>query len=164
MLITSTDQLIAFESEWLALCRRTPGITPFQTPMWVVPWWKHFGSDELAVIATSDAIAPMTIVRDGDESLGMFLGTGVSDYLDVVGDAAAIINDLAALDCQMWDLQQLRPSSTILSVPPPAVWSENVEDHDVCPVLPLAELSLSTHAPKKLRYYRRSLARMGDVR
>jgi CelD/BcsL family acetyltransferase involved in cellulose biosynthesis len=164
MLITSPAGLAALEPEWLALCRRTPGTTPFQTPMWILPWWKHFGSDELAVIRTDDAIAPLYVVRDGDESLGMFLGTGNTDYLDVVGDAAAVIDELATLDCQMWDFQQLRPSSTMLAAAPPPGWSDNVDDHDVCPVLQLAELNLSTHAQKKLRYYRRSLARMGEVR
>src|SRR5436305_2690165 len=105
MLITSAAELAALEPEWLALCRRTPGTTPFQTPMWILPWWKHFGSDELAVISTAGAIAPLYIVRDADESLGMFLGTGNTDYLDVIGDAAEIIDELATLDCQMWDLQ-----------------------------------------------------------
>src|SRR6266498_453026 len=131
MLITSPSELAAIEPDWLALCRRTPGTTPFQTPMWILPWWKHFGSDELAVIATAEALAPLYIVRDGDESLGMFLGTGNSDYLDVVGDAAAIIDQLATLDCQMWDLQQLRPSSSMLSIAPPDGWSDSVDDHDV---------------------------------
>ena len=164
MLITSPSELAAFERDWLALCRRTPGTTPFQTPMWLLPWWKHFGSDELAVIATPEALAPLYIVRDGDESLGMFLGTGNSDYLDVVGDAAAIVDDLATLDCQMWDLQQLRPSSTMLSVAPPVGWSDAVDDHDVCLALSLADLSLSTHFQKKIRYYRRALGRLGEVR
>jgi CelD/BcsL family acetyltransferase involved in cellulose biosynthesis len=164
MLITDPGALAAFAPPWLDLCRRTPGTTPFQTPMWIAPWWKHFGSDELAVIAAPEAIAPLYVVRDGEESLGMFLGTGNTDYLDVVGDAAAVIDELAALDCAMWDLQQLRPSSTMLTIPPPNGWSDNVDDHDVCPILRLDELNLSTHAQKKLRYYRRSLARMGDVR
>ena len=164
MLITTAGELAAIESDWLALCRRTPGTTPFQTPMWLLPWWQHFGSDELAVIKTDDALAPLYIVRDGDESLGMFLGTGNSDYLDVVGDAAAVVGELAALDCQMWDFQQLRPSSSMLAVPPPAGWGENVDDHDVCPILSLAELALSTHFQKKIRYYRRALARLGEVR
>src|ERR1051325_1606079 len=164
MLIDDPAALAAFAPEWLALCRRAPGTTPFQTPMWILPWWKHFGSDELAVIAAPEAVAPLYIVRDGDESLGMFLGTGNTDYLDAIGDAAAVIDELAALDCQMWDLPQLRPSSSMLRVAPPAGWSDNVDDHDVCPVLQLAELDLSAHAQKKLRYYRRSLARLGDVR
>src|SRR5689334_3946950 len=164
MLITTSGELAALAPQWLDLCRRTPGTTPFQTPMWILPWWKNFGSDELAVIATPEAVAPLYVVRDGAESLGMFLGTGNTDYLDVVGDAAAIVDELAMLDCQMWDLQQLCPSSTMLTVPPPPGWSDNIDDHDVCPALQLAELNLSTHAQKKLRYYRRALARLGEVR
>ena len=166
MLLTTADQLTALAPDWLALCRRTPGTTPFQTPMWLLPWWRHFGSDELAVIAAPEAIAPLYVVRDGEESLGMFLGTGNSDYLDVVGDAAAIIGDLATLDCAMWDLQQLRPSSTMLSAPLPDGWSDSISDHDTCPALTLAELDdvTSTHFRKKIRYYRRALARLGDVR
>jgi CelD/BcsL family acetyltransferase involved in cellulose biosynthesis len=164
MLITSPDALAAFEPEWLALCRRTPGTTPFQTPMWLLPWWRHFGSNDLAAIATPEALAPLYIVREDDESLGMFLGTGNSDYLDVVGDAAAVIDEMAQLDCQMWDLQQLRPSSTMLSVAPPDGWSDSVDDQDPCPILPLHEIPTSTHFRKKIRYYRRALARLGDVR
>lgn len=163
--ITSAEDLSAREAEWLALCRRTPGTTVFQTPMWLLPWWRAFGSDELAVIANAEALAPLYIVRDGDESLGMFMGTGISDYLDVVGDAASIAGELAALDCQMWDLQQLRPSSSMLTVTPPG-WSDSVDDHDVCLLLTLSELEqvTSTHFRKKIRYYRRALARLGDVR
>ena len=74
-LITNAEELAAFEPQWLALCRRTPGATPFQTPMWLLPWWRHFGSNDLAVIVTPEAIAPLYIVREDDESLGMFLGT-----------------------------------------------------------------------------------------
>jgi len=163
-LITNAEDLAAFEPEWLALCRRTPGATPFQTPMWLLPWWRHFGSNDLAVIATPEAIAPLYIVREDDESLGMFLGTGNSDYLDVVGDAAAIVDEMAKLDCQMWDLQQLPPSSTMLSVALPDGWSDSVDDHDVCPIVPLSSLEISTHFRKKIRYYRRALARLGEVR
>jgi len=164
MLITSSLDLEAIEHDWLALCRRTPHTTPFQTPMWLLPWWKHFGSDELSVIVTPDALAPLYIVRDGDESLGMFLGTGNSDYLDVVGDAAAIVDEMAGLDCQMWDLQQLRPASAMLTSPLPGGWSDSVDDHDVCLSVSLSELDLSTHFRKKIRYYGRALSRLGDVR
>ncbi len=164
--ITSIDGLCEIEPHWLALCRRTPGTTPFQTPMWLLPWWRHFGSDELAVIATPEAIAPLYILREDGQSLGMFLGTGISDYLDVVGDTGAIIDELARLDCAMWDFQQLRPSSAMLSAPLPDGWSDSVADHDICPILPLADLDklTSTHFRKKIRYYRRALARLGEVR
>ena len=175
--ITTVGGLADIESEWLRLCRRSPEATPFQTPMWLLPWWRHFGSDELAVIASRsddrlDAVAPLTIVRDADsgESLGMFLGTGVSDYLDAVGDAEPLIAELPRLDCQMWDLQQLRPSSAVLSAPPPAGWSDSILDHDPCPVLDIAgagdelENLVSTHFRKKIRYYRRALERLGGMR
>lgn len=176
-IITSLEELNALEPAWLDLCQRTPGATPFQTPMWLLPWWRYFGSNDLAVIAsragdTLDALAPLYIIRDdeSDESLGVFLGTGTSDYLDVLGDAAAVIDDMTCLDCQLWDLHQLPPSSSMLSVPLPSGWSDNVEDHQPCPVLTIdgagEELQnlVSTHFRKKIRYYRRSLQRIGEIR
>jgi len=167
-------------TQWEALWRRDPNATPFQSPQWLLPWWKHFGSDTPHVIARTstasngslDALAPLYILRDEDsgESLGMFLGTGNSDYLDVLGDASLLIDSITRADCQLWDLQQLRPSSSLLTVPLPDGWSDNVEDQDPCPVLPIDDAGdelqnlLSTHARKKLRYFRRCLEREGEVR
>jgi Protein involved in cellulose biosynthesis (CelD) len=174
--ITDPGALTALETEWLDLCRRTPGVTPFQTPMWLLPWWRAFGSNDLAVIVARsegrlDALAPLYVIRDddSDESLGVFLGTGISDYLDVLGDANLVMEEVTRIDCQLWDLQQLQPSASMLRSPLPEGWSENVEDHEPCPILAIAgagdELQnlISTHFRKKIRYYRRALARLGDV-
>jgi CelD/BcsL family acetyltransferase involved in cellulose biosynthesis len=170
--ITEIEKLEALETDWLELCRKE-NVTPFQTPMWLLPWWHNFGSNDLAVIVSRsggevDAIAALYILRDddSDESLGMFLGTGISDYLDVIGDASLIIGEMATLNCHLWDLQQLRPSSSMLRVPLPDGFSDNVEDQEPCPVLPLTTFEAlgSTHFQKKLRYYRRQLDRMGEVR
>jgi CelD/BcsL family acetyltransferase involved in cellulose biosynthesis len=172
--ITETDALTALEAQWLDLCQRTPDATPFQTPMWLLPWWRAFGSDDLAVIAARDetglrSLAPLYVVRDDDESLGLFIGTGISDYLDILGDATLVMPELAGIDCQLWDLQQLRPSSAAMQAPLPDGWSENVEDQEPCPTLSIngagAELEnlISTHFRKKIRYYRRALERLGDV-
>src|SRR5438128_1458703 len=175
--LTSVDALEKIEPEWLELWRRVPEATPFQSPMWLLPWWRAFGSHELRVIALRDcgrleAIAPLYVLREDDESLGMFLGSGNSDYLDIVTarDASStIVAEMARMDCQMWDLQQLRPSSPMLQVAPPDGWSDNVSDHDRCPVLSIEgagdELQnlISTHFQKKLRYYRRSLERLGTM-
>jgi len=172
--ITNAESLAAIEPDWLALCHRTPGATPFQTPMWLLPWWRAFGSNDLAVIAARngdrlEALAPLYIIRDddSDDSLGVFLGTGISDHLDVLGDASLIIGPMANLNCQMWDLQQLPASSSILTASLPDGWSDNIEDQEPCPVLPLPadfESLTSTHFRKKLRYYRRSLEKLGEVR
>jgi CelD/BcsL family acetyltransferase involved in cellulose biosynthesis len=175
-IIDTADGLEALSAQWDALWRRAPEATPFQSPHWLLPWWKRFGSDAPYVITSSsndvlEALAPVYILRDEDsgESLGMLLGTGVSDYLDILGPSEPIIDAMASADCQLWDFQQLRPSSPLLAAPLPDGWSENVEDQDACPVLSIAaagadlEGLLSTHARKKLRYYRRSLERIGRV-
>ena len=141
--ITDPEKLEALAPDWLELCRKNQ-VTPFQTPMWLVPWWRNFGSNDLTVIVSREAghvnaIAPLYIVRDddSDESLGLFLGTGISDYLDIIGDASLLIDDISKLNCQLWDLQQLQPSSSILTVPLPDGFSENIEDQEACPVLEL---------------------------
>jgi CelD/BcsL family acetyltransferase involved in cellulose biosynthesis len=167
--LTTTQQLEAIEREWLDLWRELPDATPFQSPMWLLPWWRHFGSNDLATIAVRDddgrlrALAPLYVVRDGDESLGMFLGTGISDYLDVLGTDSSVVSTLQKIDCQMWDLQQLRPHSPVVNMPLPDGWSANIEEHDTCVLLSIAnagdelENLLSTHARKKIRYYTRAL-------
>jgi CelD/BcsL family acetyltransferase involved in cellulose biosynthesis len=173
MIITAFEELERLRPEWLELWRRSPDATPFQSPMWLLPWWRAFGSDDLAAVVARDSsgaltgLLPLYVVRDGDESLGMFLGTGNSDYLDGLG--AFDLAPLADLDCQLWDLQQLRPSAAALSAPLPAGFAEQVFEQDRCPVLPIAgaggelENLISTHFRKKLRYYRRALERIAPV-
>jgi len=172
-IVTSDEELEALAPEWLQLWRNTSDSTPFQSPMWLLPWWKYFGSDQLHVIAFRnhgglEALAPLYILRDPDssESLGLLLGTGISDYLDVLAPAEhgdRIVGALTKADCAIWDFQQLRPTSPLLSTTVPDGWSENVEDHDRCPVLSLEAAAPSTHFRKKLRYYRRSLERGGEL-
>src|SRR5438128_1331291 len=158
-IINNSDALAALAPEWPPLCRRQPNGTPVQSPMWLLSWWHHFGSNELNVITVREndrlvGFAPLYVLRDEDESLGLFLGTGISDYLDVLGDAPF---DLTNIDCQMWDFQQLRPSSAVLRLSLADGWTDNIEDQDACLVLSLADLNFSTHFQKKLRYYKRSL-------
>jgi CelD/BcsL family acetyltransferase involved in cellulose biosynthesis len=164
-ILTTPQQLITVERDWLELWRELPDATPFQSPMWLLPWWRHFGSNDLNVIATRDgerlrALAPLYVIREDGESLGMFLGTGISDYLDILG---AVPPDLTKIDCQMWDLQQMRTDSPMLRMPLPDGWSDNVEEQDRCVVLSIENAGeelqnlLSTHFRKKLRYYKRSL-------
>lgn len=172
--ITDGAELLALEANWRELWQRVPDATPFQSPMWALPWWRAFGSGELHGIVTRDGgqitgIAPLFVLREDDESLGLIIGSGNSDYGDILGPAEPVIDTIAKIDCQMWDFQQLRPSSVLLAAAAPNGWSDNVAEHDVCPILPIEgagdelEHLLSTHFRKKLRYYRRSLERMGAV-
>jgi CelD/BcsL family acetyltransferase involved in cellulose biosynthesis len=176
VLITEFEELERLAPEWLALWRRSPDATPFQSPMWLLPWWRAFGSDELCTVISRDtdgtltSLAPLYIVRDEDESLGMLLGTGNSDYLDVItDDGPSVLCELAKRDCQMWDLQQLRPTSPLLEAPLCDGLTDVVAEHDRCPVLSIEgageelENLISTHFRKKIRYYRRALARETPV-
>lgn len=180
-LITSAAELERIAPEWDALWRRSPDATPFQSPHWCLPWWKRFGSDDPFAIAlrsngSLDAFAPLYILRDEEsgESLGMFIGTGVTDYLDAIvapgAGAEPLLEAMTSADCQMWDLQQMRPSSPLLNAPLPDSWSDNTEDQEACPVLSIENAGeelqniLSTHSRKKLRYFRRLAEREGTVR
>lgn len=177
-ILTTTESLLALEPQWNDLWLRDSAATPFQSPQWLLPWWQHFGGSEPYVVTQRDgdqlvALAPLYILRDEDESLGMWIGTGISDYLDLLtsggADIAAVVEAIGRADCQMWDLQQLRPSSPIVSATAPSSWSDNLEDQEACPVLPIGGADagldhlISTHFRKKLRYYRRALERLGPV-
>src|SRR6266852_1441872 len=122
--LTTSDALNSAAPDWLELWRRTTDATPFQSPMWLLPWWRHFGSNDLSVITLRDgdrlrALAPLYVIREEDESLGLLLGTGISDYLDVLG---TVPPDITKIDCQMWDLQQLRADSPLLQMALPDGW------------------------------------------
>ena len=180
--LTSIEQLQSIEDLWIDLWKRDAAATPFQSPHWVLPWFRHFASGEVLTIASRqddrlDALAPALILRDDDdpsESLGMLIGTGNTDYLDVLATpgapVAAIVEQLGAADCAMWDLQQLRPASPLLEAPAPPNCDDEIEDHDTCVVLSIdgagddLENITSTHSRKKLRYYRRLLEREGPIR
>ncbi|HEV8660972.1 MAG TPA: GNAT family N-acetyltransferase [Thermoanaerobaculia bacterium] len=175
--LTSFEQLQAIEPLWMELWNRDAAATPFQSPLWLLPWFRHFGSGELLTVAVRDngrldAIAPFFILRDDDdpaESLGMLIGSGNSDYVDMLSSPDAPVDEvvarLVAADCAVWDLQQLRSISPLLHVPAPPRWSDEIEDQDPCLVLSLDDLAdrTSTHFRKKLRYYRRSLEREGRL-
>ena len=180
--LTSIEQLRSIGELWADLWHRDPSATPFQSPMWVLPWFGHFGSGEVLAIAARengrlDALAPMFILRDEDdpsESLGMLIGTGNTDYLDVLATPAApiarMLERISSADCAMWDLQQLRDTSPLLTAPAPSNCDDEVEDQDACVVLSIdgagedLQNIASTHFRKKLRYYRRLLEREGSVR
>ncbi len=49
--ITATRQLEALGPEWSALWERCVGATPFQTPEWLLPWWRSLGRGELRGVA-----------------------------------------------------------------------------------------------------------------
>src|SRR5437762_1226937 len=89
--ITDANALEAFEKEWIELWEQCPAATPFQSPAWIISWWKHFGADGLWTLALRNGnelvgIAPLFIFQPEDSATRQLLliGTGNSDYLDIL--------------------------------------------------------------------------------
>src|SRR5215207_3689869 len=123
----------AVEPEWWALWRRAPYATPFQSPAWLIPWWRHFHPGELFVVAVRRGgrlvgLAPFYI-EDG--VLGRRLlpvGISLSDYLDVLLDpehqeeSGQALVDHFVRERERWDewsLEELAPHAAALALPVP---------------------------------------------
>ena len=92
---------MSLRSDWLALWKRSSTATPFQSPDWVIPWWEHFGTGRLCVLALMKAgellgLAPLFVNGEEQSSL-RFVGTGNTDYLDVLLDDSASHDSVPAL-------------------------------------------------------------------
>jgi CelD/BcsL family acetyltransferase involved in cellulose biosynthesis len=183
--VTTTTGLERLRPEWSALWARCPTATPFQSPEWLIPWWRHIGDGELWTLALRRSgrlvgLVPLYIyIKPGASVREVFpVGIATTDYLDALfepawaeyGAAAAFVHLESAR--QRWDvcdLQQLRPESALLRVAMPAGWQEEVTIQDVCPVLALpatvADLlaGLSPGLRKDLRYAWRRLEKLGLV-
>jgi CelD/BcsL family acetyltransferase involved in cellulose biosynthesis len=163
------DELLAIEDEWRRLYDECPWGTPFQSPDWLMPWWRHFGIGALRVIAVRDGarlvcLAPFRL--DTHSRLLSMLGTGISDYLDILcaagaADAAGAVLAHLASQPEQWaicDLQELRPESPLFSARVPEGLSSVVEQMGVCPVIELPPTEAEYLAGRRYQI-RRSLKR-----
>jgi CelD/BcsL family acetyltransferase involved in cellulose biosynthesis len=112
---------------WAELRRRARNATVFQDPAWLIPWHDRLGGAPLRLVAVWDglrlvAFAPLQLWTDvqGARRL-LLLGTGVTDYGDVLLDpdapdaAAALADALHALrrDADVTSLEALRPEASV---------------------------------------------------
>lgn len=150
--ITSSEALEALRPEWEELWRRCPAATPFQSPQWLLPWWRNlFRGGWLWTLAARDdagrlaGLAPLFIhFHDGNPEMRQvsFIGAGITDYLDFLGDAESTIHLLShiAQHAETWaicDFQELRPESPLLGAKFPALPRLETTKCAVCPVLSL---------------------------
>lgn len=175
--VTSREGLEALRPAWEDLWRRTPGANPFQAPAWLIPWWRAFGRGRLLTLAVREegrlaGLTPFYVLEaEGCRKL-LPLGIGVSDRLDPLlapahGDL--ILRRLAehreAFD--RIDLADLASDSPLLVAPAPAGWRDERRACEPRPVLVLPErpegLREAVPRLRKLAYYRRRVARLGDV-
>lgn len=183
-IVTSLVGLEALRPEWQLLWQRVPQATPFQSPAWLIPWWRVFGAGDelLTVVLRSNGsligLVPLYIHTGEDGRKLLPVGIGISDYLDPLLEpqhaeaCAASALDILSQHAHRFDrcdLECQREDSALLRVVPPPGWQSQTHAGEPCPVLDLtapAELHhgpLSGHRLNRLRYYRRRAEAMGPV-
>ncbi len=181
--LTTVEALERLRPEWRQLWARCDSATPFQSPEWLLPWWRHFGGGELCALTLRQAerlvgLAPFW-VRTNPQARTcdlLLLGTGITDYLDVLVDPEAEADTTAAMfswlarERERWDVcdfQQLRPGSPLLDSAFATNWRGEIAVQERCPVLALAAAGeLVDRSPalwEKARYYWRRAARIGPL-
>ena len=175
--ITEARELEALAPEWDALWERLPGATPFQSPAWLLPWWRHvFGGGKLWALALRvdgrlAGLAPFFIYGTQERTVAV-LGAGISDYPDVLvePESAGPIFEHVARRASEWDVcnfQDLRPGSPLPAVACAANLESRTHVCSVCPVISLpgtwAELEARLPAGLRtgLRRARRRLDKIG---
>lgn len=183
--VTTFESLEALRGPWAQLWTRCHAAGPLQMPEWLVPWWKYLRPGELWTLAVRRngrlvGLVPLFLQHDqqrGRNTL-LLLGTGNTDYLDVLLEPGSATQSLTAavdyLACrhhrwQIAEFHNLDRASPLLTMEPPQTLSTHAADGEVCPGLTLPETveSLAKVVPKrqwqKLQYYRRRAVRMATV-
>ena len=148
-IVRDAEALAALAPAWWNLWRRAPTATPFQSPAWLIPWWRRFAPGELFTVAVYRSgrlvgLAPFYIEEGAQGRRILPVGISLSDYLDVLLDpddaeAGQILIE-AVLGNAAWDawcLEELRPEAAALRLPAPTGCDEALAEQSACPVLAL---------------------------
>jgi CelD/BcsL family acetyltransferase involved in cellulose biosynthesis len=125
----TSEAFTALRHEWDELLARCKRATIFQSWEWNEAWWRHFGQGKhLLLLQVRErgrlvGLAPFCISRYPGTPLRRleFVGTGISDYLDILASTARATEVCAALGhylatsraYDLGDLQDLRPTAVL---------------------------------------------------
>lgn len=182
--ITSAEGLDSIREEWSALYQKAEA-TPFQSPCWLISWWRHFGNKNLWTLAFRKngalfGIAPLFIHDNNGRREARLVGNGVSDYLDFITEKHAEREALNALfdyihqRSSLWDecvFEGQREASTVFRYAPELVRGLKIEfeEEDVCLYIPLPAAfdeyisCLSKKARSNIRQSENTLKRAGGL-
>ncbi|HEY3911125.1 MAG TPA: GNAT family N-acetyltransferase [Stellaceae bacterium] len=178
--VTDEGGIAQLRPEWEALWQRDPTATPFQSPAWLLAWWRFFGSPEPLVLTARDAgelvgLLPLYFLAEAGRRKLLPIGVGLSDYIDALLDptapAAADVLIAATAETRGWDegwLPDLASDGALARAAARSV-VEAVTAAAPCPALalPRDRASLGEVVPRKmlrdLRQARARAAAAGDV-
>src|SRR3954467_1892851 len=88
-LIRNDEDFAALMPQWWELWHAVPNAMPFQTPAWLLAWWKVFSQGELRCATVWRGGAPVAIgpfyVAHGPSGARLLpVGIALSDYLGVL--------------------------------------------------------------------------------
>ena len=177
--VLGTDAALhALAPEWEALWQRLPDRPPFTSPVWLLPWWRHFGTGQPRVATlrrggTLSAVLPLYVLDEPGSRKLLPIGAGLSDYMDVLAepgvDPTSLLHAVLARDdgLAVCDLIEVPPGSALHGLAPPPGWTMRWHDGSPCPVLPLSSAGLTDAVPsnqlRKLRMNRHRAERGGGT-
>jgi CelD/BcsL family acetyltransferase involved in cellulose biosynthesis len=170
---------------WAELWDRCPSATPFQSPEWLLAWWRHQGGAPAWTVALRRGarlvgLAPFYVYTHPGTGIRQvtLVGNGITDHLDALVDPAVeeggarILQHLAD-NRHRWDTADwadLHPASPLLTAPTPAPLADAVDEAEPCPVLALPAdedgLAGAVGSPRvlqNLRTARRRAEAMGEI-
>lgn len=176
------DAFERLEPEWWDLWRRCPQATPFQSPAWLIPWWRSFAPGSLFVLAARRGgklvgLAP-GYIENGDLGRRVLpVGISLSDHLDVLIDPDCVDEAAAALaqagaehsdEWDSWEFEELLEGAAAFAIPVPRGCSEERVEASPFSVLEIgrgADLSdvLPGAKRRKIRLARNRAERRGEV-
>jgi CelD/BcsL family acetyltransferase involved in cellulose biosynthesis len=128
--LTDVRDFAGLREEWEDLYSDSTRATPFQSWAWLYSWWESYGEAyELRLVMVRDGgllvgLVPLMLERRRGIGRLLFIGTGITDYLDVLARdgweaeiTAPVVRALKRMDrWQIADLQQLRPEAAAWSI------------------------------------------------
>jgi CelD/BcsL family acetyltransferase involved in cellulose biosynthesis len=131
VIVDDARDFAALEEEWEDLYQNSARATPFQSWSWLYSWWEFYGEAfelRLIVVRNGDLLVgliPVMLKRwAGFPGLLLFIGTGLTDYLDIlvrkgweVQVARAGVEALRRMDpWKIIDLYDLSPEAAALNL------------------------------------------------
>ncbi|MDX8528963.1 GNAT family N-acetyltransferase [Mesorhizobium sp. MSK_1335] len=168
------------EPHWWPLWLQCSCATPFQSPAWLVPWWRTFAPGDLSAIAVWSGselvgLAPLYLERNGSSSRLLPIGISLSDYLDVLcapkfeeAVRTLIAETVLSLEWSQWILPDLPTEAASLNLVLPNTEESLSATHAACPVLALVgddalTCSVPARRRRQLRRALRAAQRKGRV-